>query len=246
MWLRGFADLVRGVGQVLLPNECLICRTPEIDSAGFRHGLCNDCCRAVAADPVEACWRCAMTVGAHADPTGGCADCRGKSLGFEKAIRLGPYEGRLREAILGMKRHDGEGLAERMGQLFWETACTVLRSEGIGVVVPVPLHWRRRLSRVHNQSLGVARELARGLAVPCDTRLLKRVRHTPQQVQPSAAARAANVRGAFRARRRASLDGRTVLLVDDVLTTGSTAGEAARVLRSAGAGKVVVAVLARR
>jgi len=102
------------------------------------------------------------------------------------------------------------------------------------------------LARGYNQSAALGKELAAGLAVEFAPTLLMRVRHTPQQIQPSAAARKENVRGAFRTKRRASLADRAVLLVDDVLTTGSTACEAARTLREAGARQVIVAVLARR
>jgi predicted amidophosphoribosyltransferase len=108
-----------------------------------------------------------------------------------------------------------------------------------------PLHWWRHWQRGHNQSEALARALARRLGVPCRPRWLRRVRHTPRQTQQPPSARADNVRGAFRARRGAPLAGTTVLLVDDVLTTGSTASEAARALRAAGAGRVVVAVLGR-
>jgi ComF family protein len=133
-----------------------------------------------------------------------------------------------------------------MGRVFGDVASPRLREFAIGLVVPVPLHWRRRFSRGHNQSAAVARELARGLGVEFAPRALRRIRQTPQQIQPSAAARRENVRGAFRVNPGARLVGRTVLLVDDVMTTGSTASEAARTLRSAGAGNVVAAVLARR
>jgi len=152
----------------------------------------------------------------------------------------------LRDAVLRMKSAAGEGLAEMMGRVFWEVACARLREFGVGVVVPVPLHWRRRLWRGHNQAAGIARELAAGLGVRCEPWVVRRIRHTPQQVQPTAAARRENVRGAFRAESGSSFAGRPVLLVDDVMTTGSTASEAARVLRAAGAESVVVAVLARR
>jgi predicted amidophosphoribosyltransferase len=82
--------------------------------------------------------------------------------------------------------------------------------------------------------------------VPFAPKLLRRVRWTPQQSQPTREARRANVRGAFRPGRGARVASKTVLLVDDVMTTGSTLGEAARALRAAGAGRVVAAVLARR
>jgi ComF family protein len=145
-----------------------------------------------------------------------------------------------------MKDGKGEGLAEMLGRVFQDKKKEPLSIAKIDVVVPVPLHWRRRWTRGYNQSAALGREIAASLAVGFEPRLLVRVRHTPQQVQPSASARKENVRGAFRVKRYARLEGRTVLLVDDVLTTGSTAGEAARTLREAGAKKVILAVLARR
>jgi ComF family protein len=246
MWLRGLAELARGVSQLLLPNRCLICDSPQGERADFRHGLCKECYSAVTQDPCAACPYCAATIGPHTDTREGCAVCRNVSLGFSAAVRLGPYEGRLRDAVIRMKSAAGEGLAEVMGRVFAEVAAQRLRSAGIGVVVPVPLHWRRRWARGYNQAEAVARELASGLAANFELGLLQRVRHTPQQVQPTASARRENVRGAFRARACANLTGKTVLLVDDVMTTGSTVVEAAKTLRSGGAARVVVAVLARK
>jgi ComF family protein len=145
-----------------------------------------------------------------------------------------------------MKAHDGEGLAEMMGRVFAEARRPTLAEVSPAVIVPVPLHWRRRWKRGYNQSAALGRGLAVGLGVAFDPRLLRRVRYTPQQIQPTRAARRENVREAFRTRAGTSLGGRTVLLVDDVMTTGSTAAEAAKALRAADAGRVVVAVLARR
>jgi predicted amidophosphoribosyltransferase len=107
-----------------------------------------------------------------------------------------------------------------------------------------PLLWRRRWWRGYNQSESLARPLAARLGIPCRPSWLRRVRHTPEQKGQNVGAKLENVRGAFRAR-GSGLVGRCVLLVDDVLTTGATAGEAARALRQAGARRVVVAVLAR-
>jgi ComF family protein len=245
MWLR-LKEVARGIAQLLLPNTCLICDAPEGDGSGFRHGLCSNCHRAVTSDPAAACPWCASTVGPHTDTSNGCAACRNVPLGFDAAVRLGPYEGPLREAVLRMKSAAGEGLAEMMGRVFKEAHCLALRTEGVSLVVPVPLHWRRRWQRGYNQAESVARELADGLGVGFAPWVLRRVRQTPQQTQPSASARRENVKGAFRARSGATLARRTVLLVDDVMTTGSTAGEAARALRAAGAARVIAAVLARR
>jgi predicted amidophosphoribosyltransferase len=107
------------------------------------------------------------------------------------------------------------------------------------------LHWLRRWRRGYNQSAALARGIATRLGLPCHPSWLRRIRNTPQQTHQTPAGRKANVRGAFRTRPGAPVRGRTILLVDDVMTTGVTASEAARALRAGGASRVVVAVLAR-
>lgn len=245
MWLRGLGALARGVAQLIFPNSCLICGVSETDRDEFRHGLCSECYRSVTTDPHSACPRCGLTVGPHADVGGGCVKCRDESLPFESTVRLGPYENRLRDAVIRMKSSEGEALAEMLGRVFCETACARIRTLGVDVVVPVPSHWRRQWARGYNQAAAIARELATGLGLRFEGGMLRRVRPTAQQMLMTATARRENVRGAFRARRPASPRGKRILLVDDVMTTGSTAAEAARTLRAAGAEWVVVAVLAR-
>ncbi|MFO0821556.1 MAG: ComF family protein [Gemmataceae bacterium] len=244
MW-RGLAELARGVGQLIFPNGCLICEQLEGDRTDFRHGLCSACLAAVTTDPHEACPWCAATVGPHTDTSKGCPACREVAHGFDAAIRLGVYEGRLRDGILRMKSQGGEAVAEMLGRVCGDVRGVRLRAVGADFVVPVPLHWRRHFSRGHNQAAGIGRELAAGLGIQFATDL-QRIRYTPQQAQPSAAARRENVKGAFRVRRGARLAGRTILLIDDVMTTGSTVSEAARTLKASGASQVVVVVLARR
>jgi ComF family protein len=184
-------------------------------------------------------------VGPFVNLDGGCTVCRGVVYPFESVLRLGPYESLLRDLILRMKHASGEGLAEALGLLWAEHAAPRLKATGATAVVPVPLHWRRRWSRGYNQSESLARMLAQRLGLPCPRRWLGRIRHTPQQTRQTPSARAENVRGAFAVPRGRALHGKTILVVDDVMTTGSTASEAARALRAAGADRVVVAVLAR-
>jgi len=116
------------------------------------------------------------------------------------------------------------------------------------MIVPVPLHPGRLWSRRYNQSAEVARILSRISGKPVCPDILDRLRRTQSQGEmPSAAARRRNVEGAFRvaARRRGTIQGKAVLLVDDVLTTGATANACARALKRAGAAKVLVLALAR-
>jgi ComF family protein len=243
---RRAAEFARNVVRLLYPNLCLICDSPEGETSTFRHGVCNDCHTAVAIDPFSTCPWCAQTVGPHTDTSDGCAECRGTALGFERAVRLGPYAGKLRDAVLRIKVLAGEGLADLLGRIFAESRGEAFRTSAFDLVAPIPLHWWRKWTRGYNQVEAVARELANGLNVPFAPKLLRRVKWTTQQSQPTRAARQENVRGAFAVARGARLVGKTVLLVDDVMTTGSTLGEAARTLRAAGADRVVVAVLARR
>jgi ComF family protein len=233
--------ILHGLVHLLYPGACHVCDSPLPPEAG---PFCESCHKALTVDPLAQCPRCAGTVGPFADVADGCPHCHGISFPFDKVSRLGPYEGPLREVILRMKHPAGEGLAECVGELWAGCAEVRLRELGANLVVPMPLHWRRRWRRGYNQSEALARAVAARLGLPCRPYCLRRVRHTPLQASQSPAARLENVRNSFRATGSALRD-QTVLLVDDVLTTGSTAAEATRALRAAGARRVVVAVLAR-
>jgi ComF family protein len=235
-------DAVAGLVQLLYPGCCHLCGVllaPGVDS------FCPSCRTGLFTDPLPSCPHCAATVGPFAATSGGCVRCRGEGFAFDAAVRLGPYEGLLHDAVLRLKQHTGEGLAELLGGLWAGRDAQKLRALGADAVVPVPLHWWRRLRRGYNQSESLARGIARHLQIPCFPAWLRRLRNTPRQTAQSPTGRRENMRDAFRARTRARLKGRTVLLVDDVMTTGATAHEAARALRAAGAARVVVAALAR-
>jgi ComF family protein len=236
-------DLARGVIQLVYPAVCAGCETVVADPAA---DFCPDCLREITDDPHHTCPRCTSTVGEFADVTAGCPRCRGDRLRFDAALRLGPYDGRLRDLILGMKHRPGEALAEAVGRVWAEHHADRFRALGVGVVIPVPLHWWRRFRRGYNQAETVAAAVAAVLAVEHRPRWLRRVRATKSQVGLSDSERRTNIRGAFRAARTARLAGATVLLVDDVLTTGATASEAAGALKAAGARSVYAAVLAHR
>jgi ComF family protein len=234
-------QLARGLVQILYPGICAACHQPLPES---ERDFCATCRAALSSDPFPSCPRCASTVGPFVSVQEGCNACRLVTFQFDGAMRLGPYDGLLRDVILRMKQSTGELLAEMLGTLWAESAGPRLRDIGAQVVVPVPLHWWRKWTRGYNQSEALAHALARRLNLPCQPHWLRRVRNTPRQVRQTATFRRDNVRNAFQAPARPELKGKVVLLVDDVLTTGSTASDAARALRSAGADRVVLAVLA--
>src|SRR6516164_6224688 len=238
---KALRTLMRGLLHALYPGLCGACgKSLELDQQGF----CDPCRSFLTNDPYASCPRCAGTIGPFVHVEAGCPACLQSSFHFERAVRLGPYDGLLRDLVLRLKHAAGEQLAELTGDLMAAHLGAQLRDLKADVVIPVPLHWWRRWNRGYNQSESLGRGIARYLGLPIRPSWLRRIRHTPQQTRQSPSGRKANVRGAFRARRSATLRGQTVLLIDDVLTTGSTCSEAARALREAGASRIVVAVLA--
>jgi ComF family protein len=175
----------------------------------------------------------------------GCPHCAKQEYCFSGAIAWRSYQGVLRECILRMKQSSGEPLAYRLAQLFANEARDSLMARNLDVVVPVPLHWSRRLWRGYNQAAVPAQVLASSLGKPYRASYLWRYRQTPSQRSLSPEERRKNVRKAFRASIPARYRNLTILLVDDVMTTGSTADACSRVLLNAGARNVWVAVLVR-
>jgi len=117
--------------------------------------------------------------------------------------------------------------------------------EGYALIMPVPLHWRRLKERGFNQSVILAREVARAHSIHLDFEILKRTNYTKPQTNLSRKQRSTNVKGAFEVADRERVEGKRVVLIDDVYTTGSTVRECARVLIKNGAADVAVLTLAR-
>lgn len=173
------------------------------------------------------------------DETGRCAICAAGGRGFDFVCSYGAYEGTLRELIHLFKYSQVSTLDDALGAMALKA---VPIDEAFDAVVPAPLHWRRRFSRGFNQSDLLARRIAGARRLPV-IRALARVKNTASQTGLTPAQRRANLAGAFRARKR--VEGMRVLLVDDVLTTGSTADACARALKKAGARSVTVITVAR-
>src|SRR6185312_6230887 len=164
---------------------------------------------------------------------------------FGRARAAVSYDGVARRMVQGLKYSDRTDLALWMSGWMARAGAELLADTE--VIVPVPLHWRRFLSRRFNQSAELARALARRADKPFEPMALTRVRGTRQQVGLGLGERQANVRGAFRVPPEADIKvrGRRVLLIDDVYTTGATVSAAARALKRGGAAAVDVLTFAR-
>jgi ComF family protein len=244
--VHGLTAWGEAVDALIFPWACLVCGT----EGGALHGPLCESCRgglldAAALAGASACPRCALPVGPHADLQGGCAQCRGRSLGFDAALALGLYAGTIRDLCLRLKHERNAWLAPWLGNLLadaWQSELTRLPRDAW--IVPVPLHWWRRLQRGYNQAEALARSLSPRLDL-CVCQPLRRIKATDRLAHKAASERMDAMRQAFRTRPDPGLKGRTILLVDDILTTGATCGAAARALKQAGAKRVIVAVLAR-
>ena len=241
--MAALRDCLSGASDLLLPACCAACGTPE----GAADGLCSQCgLKLLSLVALPYCPRCGATVGPNIPLSDeGCSACPTVLPRFASVIRVGPYAPPLRSVIQQLKYHRREGMLRRLGELLATAVAARLAADRPAeLVMPVPMHWRRRLTRGYDHAGAIARQLALRLEAPLGDELI-RVRHTQPQVGLPRTRRIEAVRGAFEARPSGAIAGTHVLLVDDVTTTGATANEASRTLLDAGAGKVTLAVLAK-
>lgn len=180
---------------------------------------------------------------------GRCQNCRDQEPEFARAVSFGAYEGGLRGLVHLLKYERVAPVAPVLGGMLASSIAELLPAcgEAVPLIVPVPLHSRKRSERGFNQAEVIARAALKRLPQPVAfaAAVLVRQRDTVSQVGLSREERIANMRDAFRVKDRRLVQGRAVIVVDDVMTTGTTLSECARVLKKAGAQKVWAATVAR-
>jgi ComF family protein len=224
---------------MLYPPRCLGCA----EFLGGDSGpFCDACSPALLRLDGPACPRCGVELG----PDVGsrlCTRCQVSPPPYARCASAYGYGGALRDAIARFKYEGAVHFAPRLAGL--GAASFAPLAEGAHAALPVPLHLSRLRRRGYNQSLLLALGLARPHRVRVLRDCLRRDRDTPPQVDLEASSRRENVRGAFSVRRPDLVQGRAVVLVDDVLTTGATVSECASALLASGASQVRVFTLAR-
>ncbi len=230
-----------GLFDLVLPPVCTACRKP-VERA---HALCGDCWSGLRQIERPYCERLGIPFGYDIGPGALSASAIADPPVFDRARAAVLYEGAACELVRALKYRDRTEAARLVGRMTARAGREILGDADL--LVPMPLHRNRLWVRTFNQAALMAFEIGRATGLPVDTAALMRIRATRPQVGLAEAERQANVRGAFRvpASRKASVAGRRVVLVDDVLTTGATASAATRALKRAGAVRVDVLTFAR-
>ena len=236
---------VRWFGAALLdqlyPPVCLSCDKPVASA----DALCADCFKALRPITAPLCPVLGLPFAASLGPDARSAEAIADPPPFDRARSAVVYNDVAGALVGKLKYGDRPELARFCAKLIAQAGRELWGADAI--LVPVPLHRRRQFSRRYNQSIELARALGRLTGIPVDPLLALRRKHTRQQVGLSGDARQRNVAGAFAAHPDAllRLRGRRVIIVDDVITTGSTVKAVTRALKSGGADRIDVVSFAR-
>ncbi len=240
-------DLLEEFLSVLVPRPCPLCRSVVLERG---EAFCAACLGGFdpIGDPVCSCCGAPLVCRTPQEEDSLCPRCLGRGPGRPALLAVrsaAVYSGNLRKAILRMKFGGQTSVAGSLGLYMRERYTEVFEDDAFETLLPVPLHPKRLREREFNQSVLLARPLARRLRVRLELDAVERVRHTLPQSASNEADRRKNLRGAFRVRRPERVKGGSVLLLDDVYTTGATLEELARCLLSGGARRVSGFTLAR-
>ena len=220
------------VSDWLYPRLCPACG--QLSDRPGRH-LCWSCFSRIALHTDSLCTVCGAPVEGQPAHAFVCGVCKSARPAFDKTRAAGHFQGVLRDQIHQFKYARALWLKQDLTDLLHGCLIAHFAPESVDVVVPVPLHPVRFRERSYNQAALLSQTLARRIDRRCDERSLVRVRKTETQTLLDAAHRRMNILGAFEVARPEWVTGRCVLLIDDVMTTGATLNECARVLKKAGA-----------
>ena len=235
------SNVARACADFVVPPVCLACHAP----LGSHDGLCARCWQQITFIRAPLCDRLGIPL--PFDPGGKAISAAAAAHPplYDRARAVALYDGVMKDLIHGFKYSDRHDARRLLGRWLAEAGRELLQDADM--IVPVPLKRVRLISRRFNQSAIFAREVARRSGVTCAPQAIVRIKRTPSQVGLTHDERKRNVRAAFQVPQRtgtSSVDGKNVVLIDDVITTGATVEACARVLRRAGAARIDVLALA--
>jgi ComF family protein len=231
---------VRTALDIALPTLCVSCREPVSGE-----GVCAACWSQLSFIAPPYCARLGIPFVYDPGPGLLSMEAIASPPAYQRARAAVRYDDVARALVHALKYQDRTDLAPTMGRWMARAGHELLTDAD--ALIPVPLHWKRSWSRRYNQSGALARAIALNSGVPVWTDALRRIRQTEQQIGLARSERARNVQGAFKVatEKKATVKGRRLVLIDDVLTSGATSDTCARALLRAGAASVDVLVFAR-
>ena len=235
------SELFQAAVSLLYPATCTVCRK-QVRAGEY---LCDSCDAKIIRIVPPFCETCSEPFDGSINTAFSCSNCAHRTIYFDAAVAAYRGRGIVRDVIHEFKYNRQIHLRHLVAR--WLRAALDderLRDRRFEIIVPVPLHPARQRERGFNQALLLAQLLSAHTSIPCRP-LLKRIRYTTTQTALDRSERMENLHNAFRLRQNVDVRGLRVLLIDDVLTTGSTLSECARILKSAGAKSVHAATAAR-
>ncbi len=239
-WLRKAGG---GLLDLLFPPSCLACEA-ALDEVIAGVSLCESCLGQLAGINWPVCQRCGERVPETPGDVADCGHCRRDKPRFDRVLAWGEYEGLLRELLLKMKRDRSERLARMFSRLLLADLGEQLSASNFDAVVAAPMSGWRRFERGTDAPAVIAQIVGHELGVPFKRGVVCRRNSGPQK-DLSRLSRFQNMRNKMWPRAGYYLGSFRVLLIDDILTTGATCSEAARVLKQVGAAEVTVLVVGR-
>ena len=234
----------RAVADTLYPRYCLIC-SASINSISYE-GACGACLEKISVNNSPLCNKCGFPL-ANVNKAGvtSCGKCRDKLYHFDRALSVSEYSGITKKCIQLFKYRRKLKIGENLARImldFLKAHCSI---EEIDLVTAVPLHRTKFKERGFNQAELFADFIRLNLNLPASFNNLKRVRNTISQYQLPLEKRQSNIKDAFACDDSSFFANKSVLIVDDIFTTGATLNECSRVLKNAGAKKVITLTMAR-
>ncbi len=225
---------------ILYPVRCPLCG--QIPWGKDPHGrTCDRCAAGLVYTGENYCMKCGRPIPSEREEY--CRDCLRRRHSFDRCRAVFSYQGAVRISLYRFKYANKREYASYYSEEIWRYLGEWITGLGVDVILPVPIHPKRRRQRGYNQAEVLARALSSLSGLPADMKSLARVRNTVPQKQLTAAERASNLKGAFRVSGK-NLKGMSVLLVDDIYTTGATADAAAKTLKESGVKAVYVVCVA--
>jgi ComF family protein len=229
------------VADLLFPRVCGFCTEPLEES---EFPVCPDCWTTIRRVERPYCRQCGRPILGSLLGDYLCGTCLVENPPYLKARYAVYHEGDMRQALINFKYHEALHCGSSLAQLLIEAFHTHFETSRIDSIIPIPLHPKRLYSRGYNQVVLLGETLSSTTGIPLDRTSLAKIKDKPPQVGLPRKDRIRNVRGSFRIYRREGIEGKRVLIIDDVATTGATVDEAAGTVLRSGATRVYVLVLA--